>query len=347
MLDAILERKDAIAMALSLRALAERRVKESGLAIDAGANSVRSACFFNHVMDLNTGAYLPRTHRDFYHALREWTSCGMPTFSLSRGLACMLSLTDCFVSPAEVPLPFPNFRIEIPEGVFPLRDGTSIKVMHFRDHFLVPQDAEFSEKTKEAIRNPFFGEYPSDKPEAIDAFINMMETLPTKRMITMLRSSVDQVHRQSIVADTDEWRQHLDRVDCSWDGDDDAILGTWRLIFNLCSYMACHKNEIREVKERVSKPDMRWRRKTTPVFARVWELGKDIKISPELERAAIEANSGNAGYKLTKKFVVRGHYRDQPVGKGRKDIRKTWVRPYWKGPADGIAIVRGYKAEDS
>lgn len=35
---------------------------------------------------------------------------------------------------------------------------------------------------------------------------------------------------------------------------------------------------------------------------------------------------------LTKRFMVRGHWRRQAHGAGRKERRLQWVKPFWKGP---------------
>ncbi len=41
-------------------------------------------------------------------------------------------------------------------------------------------------------------------------------------------------------------------------------------------------------------------------------------------------------------FMVRGHWRDQACGIGRRDRRPTWIEPHWKG-AEGAPIVANPK----
>ena len=35
---------------------------------------------------------------------------------------------------------------------------------------------------------------------------------------------------------------------------------------------------------------------------------------------------------LTKRFVVRGHYRNQAHGPDRRERKLIYIRPHWKGP---------------
>lgn len=44
-----------------------------------------------------------------------------------------------------------------------------------------------------------------------------------------------------------------------------------------------------------------------------------------------------------KRFLVRGHWRNQACGEGRMDRRLTWIRPYHKGPEMAEIVSRPYK----
>ncbi|MBU1067434.1 hypothetical protein KKE60_06575 [Patescibacteria group bacterium] len=37
-------------------------------------------------------------------------------------------------------------------------------------------------------------------------------------------------------------------------------------------------------------------------------------------------------WKIKNKFIVRGHWRDQAVGKDWSEHKRIWIEPYWKGP---------------
>lgn len=50
---------------------------------------------------------------------------------------------------------------------------------------------------------------------------------------------------------------------------------------------------------------------------------------------------------LSHRYIVRGHFREQPHGKGKK-LRKTiFIQPFWKGPTDGEIRERIYKVNET
>jgi len=40
------------------------------------------------------------------------------------------------------------------------------------------------------------------------------------------------------------------------------------------------------------------------------------------------------GYKINKRFLVRGHWRKQPCGSGRSSFMNIWIKPYIKGKGE-------------
>ena len=56
-------------------------------------------------------------------------------------------------------------------------------------------------------------------------------------------------------------------------------------------------------------------------------------------RAIPQGGGGGDGDPLySHRWVVRGHWRWQACGKGRKDRRLTWISPHVKGPEDAPLI---------
>lgn len=65
----------------------------------------------------------------------------------------------------------------------------------------------------------------------------------------------------------------------------------------------------------------------------VTSLGKDVKLPHNLIYAARGEASADPQYKLSKRFVVRGHFRNQQYGpRSNPKHRVTWIQPFWKGP---------------
>ena len=49
------------------------------------------------------------------------------------------------------------------------------------------------------------------------------------------------------------------------------------------------------------------------------------------EKTQKGSSSKGAGLKNAYQFMVRGHWRNQAHGKGRKDRKYIWIQPYLKG----------------
>jgi len=49
-----------------------------------------------------------------------------------------------------------------------------------------------------------------------------------------------------------------------------------------------------------------------------------------------------AMYQLGTRFMVRGHWRQQPFGPGSSQRRLVWIKPYFKGPDMAELINRPY-----
>ena len=52
---------------------------------------------------------------------------------------------------------------------------------------------------------------------------------------------------------------------------------------------------------------------------------------------------GTPKWELDRRFIVRGHWRNQAVGKGGADRKRIQIQPYWKGPESGEALARAYE----
>lgn len=50
-------------------------------------------------------------------------------------------------------------------------------------------------------------------------------------------------------------------------------------------------------------------------------------------------------FRVGKRFMVRGHWRNQVCGEGRKERKRKWIRPHLKGPEDGETFSRVYQVK--
>lgn len=77
-------------------------------------------------------------------------------------------------------------------------------------------------------------------------------------------------------------------------------------------------------------------------------LGHSIRLSPQAAALGkMKRRGARCGYRISSRFIVRGHWRNQACGKDRLDRRRIWIQPYWKGPADATeALERAYRLGD-
>jgi len=113
-----------------------------------------------------------------------------------------------------------------------------------------------------------------------------------------------------------------------------------RFVFNLCIYMSSAEASIRHVHEDEIKRlrgDKKWKslRKTVQDRIkrlqddRVFAVGSDVVIDHELREVV---RSGElAGSKLSYRVLVRGHWRNQAHGLGRKERKQLWIKPHVRG----------------
>jgi len=110
-----------------------------------------------------------------------------------------------------------------------------------------------------------------------------------------------------------------------------------RLFVNLCAYINAKKASGELGKPKKAKLG-------SQKGSMVTTLGKDVKLSKELILAA--RGEGDPSYKVNKRFVVRGHFRNQPYGpRAEKKTKVMWIQPHWKGPDILEATERTYTLE--
>lgn len=76
-----------------------------------------------------------------------------------------------------------------------------------------------------------------------------------------------------------------------------------------------------------------------------FRVGRPIKLSREL-RLAIDNGLAGRTWKLSARFIVRGHWRNQVHGPQRSLRRRQWIQPFWKGPENVTeALTRTFVVE--
>lgn len=132
-------------------------------------------------------------------------------------------------------------------------------------------------------------------------------------------------------------------TDFSKDEEDEALRTIMpRVVLGLCLYIQSEHPDLEPVPP-PPKRDLsviKSTRKKAKIVRRITNQSKLGYIYVGRRIAEIEAHEfqkrltivGPRGHKLEKPVWVSGHWRQQKVGHGRKQIRMVWIRPYRKGP---------------
>jgi hypothetical protein len=78
----------------------------------------------------------------------------------------------------------------------------------------------------------------------------------------------------------------------------------------------------------------------------IWKLASVVSTGLPRGMAKPFLESGEAPpktFRIGKRFMVRGHFRNQACGEGGKDRVRKWIKPHLKGPEDGEAFSRVYE----
>lgn len=268
---------------------------------------------------------------------------GMPRFRLSHGLAAKLALTDCDgIDPSEIRLPFDTFMVELPYPNSPvlMDDGFINEIVDC--NFLLVAAYRASEVP--------FASVAADRFEGVvQGLADRKRTTEwTQRCLHMIAMSsktssylfshmrVD----ESIVVPALEPVIHedgCDHVDLT-DKDTRALTLSWRIVVNLILYLKYAPSGSGTSHGKTVNHDH-------GLHSIVYELGRDVKLDRNLRdatRAFCVSGRKPQGWILAKRFVVRGHWKQQPCGPGRSERRMIFVEPYWKGPADAPAVAHAH-----
>lgn len=308
---------------------------------------------------------LYRTKLIAHHRLR-WRSSGFPSFRVTHGLAASLILTDCSgIRGRDIKMPFDAFMIDMPTPRCPISitnvEGNQSPVKFISVHRYQTTDNVniLGSIYKQALgleRNDLHSMNGtiSDLLKLADVAIwnlpwwlgvYMLSDDGTElRYNWALPAEDDNLH--SMFGNTDTVAE-ITSADASYglsvsDQDSYAIAASVRVAINLVLFINSLPVEKKVWERRSSKTvnDQNGHEPST------WVVGREIKIPREMADAAASfSKSGEARneWKIKSRFVVRGHWRDQPCGPSMSDRKRIWIRPFWKGPVDGPGLVRKYE----
>lgn len=115
------------------------------------------------------------------------------------------------------------------------------------------------------------------------------------------------------------------------------------LITNLCVYIN-DGGERTRARKRIGFDKVA---KKSSTKVNIWNLSMPTTDIPlGVARHFIESGEKvPATFRIGKRFMVRGHYRQQACGHLLAERRRTWIKPHIKGPEEGEAFNRVYKVK--
>jgi hypothetical protein len=282
--------------------------------------------FARHLGEVERGTTIQRTTLGAEYAFDiVWARHGLPTFELADTLLTAFAHTTVENIPLQdIRLPFPAFLLKIPRSpVLSYTDASStiIPVDMIRVACLEESVTPDGRRTTTLTDDP-------ECPVAPAFWVIMANRNPSD-IIAKTGSPLDLTTEEVDGATPDA---ALDDVD---DPTVRALSLAWRIALNTCLYIHQRKqqNDAPVPKKKKRRPGVTYKLSAPSV----------LRLPSSMTRKA--QHDGDSQWRVQRRFVVRGHWRNQACGPGRKDRRLTWIEPYWKGPTDGPQLPRDFFVE--
>jgi hypothetical protein len=255
----------------------------------------------------------------FYGALFQWAQIGCPHFSLTSDFFNAVVLTD-FGDPTDEPLylPFDVFTLSFPKSdAF----GESSRLMVYKVPTIrFTADFRITELRWKLYRATLL----KDAPIFTQWLIGM-----TRRELAQESEQIDKTIPGSGVRPLDEDEKHLP-------------LRIRTMLANVMSYIESYGPlpTVPRAKKGAAPAPVELVHSNRPLY----EVGRTVKLDGKLRTALTESQGNQMKWRVSQRFVVRGHWRNQAYGEGRQFRRRTWIEPHYKGPENvAEAINRMYE----
>jgi hypothetical protein len=295
-------------------------------------------------------------------------------FSLSKDLAMALLATDLSaVYSEDIQLPFPGFYIEPPPGVFKIRDDLTdeyVDVVAIGIAEEVFPEARDDVELIARIQSDFIGgrrllikligaPRESERAKGIydgpEGYFSV--PLAAGREISEMLAEEQSLLEEDERRDEEERRRAGESHFTKEIGsiyDTPLAAGQYRdriysFVLNVLLYITSKDAQVqktaKDIKAKKKGKKSKKARLREMAHGGDWLLGSKVVIDPSLRRA-VEESGGGARWKLKYQVFVRGHWRKQPYGPGRKLRRPKWIYPYVKGKGRLPGPALGHRYED-
>lgn len=296
-----------------------------------------------------------------------WMDWACPVLRPSAGLTAQLLLTDMgSVKMSEIQFPFDAFVIELPPDSPLTISGKLDDSKRFPARYICAHKLLFDAKpgseigkvrldqSERLLQNFMFGHISKERLlEMIDSFRDMeIERNLWMQLISHNSSNWEEeanIYRAAPITETDTAEKMIvdlhgmegDSVLPVTTKDDEVLDAALRLILNLCLYIGAGIEKLVPFKEKAfTKRQKRLAKQRT-----LYQLGTRVTLDSSMAKSAYDfAHKGvSPQWKISTRFTVRGHWKMQAYGPGRKERRRIFVEPYWKGPTMAEEVRRVYE----
>lgn len=287
-----------------------------------------------------------------YPALVNYERWDRKTFHISDALTARLAVTEANIQIGQMHLPFPAFLIVFTDPL-----ATELLYRQMR--------AERPRIAQQPLPDAPISIFVQRVQRAEDAHPRLIVTTVIAERLDRTHAAFHHLGRRQLHLDPDWDIERSLRTD--WDevtpgdtlaetGSDasrefllddatfyDAGLGFYRFVMNTILYLtsrAAEREVIPSPVEQLQEVDLsalsRKAAKTLRRRAEAASPDPHEKVGRSVQPIRYSQNSGSDGAPsirtIDKRFLVRGHWRNQAVGPGRRERALIWIEPHWKGP---------------
>ncbi len=248
--------------------------------------------------------------RNQIHTFARWYEQACPIIHLTRP-DYTASLATTAITSEEPVIPWRSTLIELPQKVVPYNDGGWVRSILVHRHNLTPDES--------VVWDLFV--YPWSNHPVIWSHGQPWTTWSAEAAASEDNSAF--LDDESLRFKGDESLNDVD-IRC--------LTICRRIAAGVCHAMSS-KDDWRPTKSTSKPRSSRKRDQDEPIY-RVYLMGRPVKVDCRIAvRQYVEKGTKNKG-PLTLQLLVRGHWRRQAIGPGRKERKWIRIEPYWKGPED-------------
>lgn len=287
-----------------------------------------------------------------WHIYR-WHKHASVIYDLDAGLAAAFMDTELRVGKDDVRMPLPTFYLAVPPELG-LQNWNQSNGWHRLDGFFLSEVKMFEDLQDAGDGHIYAKPMMNIGGKMVEG--DFMYDVGFERCIAVLAVGMplegDEIGQCALSSFAlplaiDDFEAYIDKIDSDprytkgMTKNVDEMRTWYRLIINTLLYLSQQPEDIdlrqerlgpskelkRAAREGGNAARRELERATLPV--RYMRLGANMVLDQGIrERSVADAETRH----LTTRFMVRGHWRQQPFGEGRKQRRPAFIKPHWKGP---------------